>query len=1122
MCLNRKLICSLAFLLAFLCSPAVFATTEQVFVSATHGLLKPRNLLFSRLTPENGLSQAAVSQIVQDRHGFIWIGTQEGLNRYDGKSFKIYEHDAEDPSSISNDWIKTLLVDQRGDLWVGTENGGLNRYRHDIDNFQSFRHNPNDNYSLSSDRIRVVYQDKQGIFWIGTDGGGLDRFDPDQGVFEHFRHDSANAQSLPSNVILSIFEDRAGNLWIGTNGGGLVMMDRETNQFTTYQHDPKQADSISGNKISVIYEDRDGRLWVGSYGAGLNLFDATTKTFKHFKFDANNPNSLSHNRVHSILQDRDGTLWIGTDHGLNEWREQHQSFVRYRHNPTDLASLSDNRVVSIFQDHGGVLWVGTYYGVNKWNYVSDTFSYFQQFGSHIKLSSNIVTSIAESADNILWVGTYGAGLNQISTKNGTVKYYIHNKSNQNSLNDNRVMALSIDQKKSVWIGTRNSGLNKLEPTTGKFSHFLHDPNNTNSLSSNSITTLLAEANGLLWIGTHGGGLNRLDTSNNQFTVFRHNPDDTTSISSDRVMAIYRDRNGMLWIGTEDGGINRFDESQQAFIRYQHNPDDPESLSSNVAWAILEGTDGSLWVGTGGGGLNRWLPENRKQGIASFKKYHKTDGLISDSIQSILEDNVGQLWLSSNRGLIRLDPDSGETRNFSRNNGLKNNDFNFAARLKDRTGKMFFGSTAGVVSFRPEHIRTNRHKPEVVLTAQTRNGPFSTTYSAVPLDQILELDYLNDLVTFEFTGMDFAAPEKNRYQYKLDGFDKEWTQPAKFTRTTYTSLPPGKYTFRVKASNNDGIWNEYGVAMKLQVLPPPWLSPWAYVIYTLIIGGAILAYLRIQARKLERETEQRIQLEVQVEERTKEIRESKEQLEQLNKKLEESSFTDSLTGLKNRRFLHNIIDSEVEQVNRRVEDIKQSGNTESIALDIYPALSIMMIDLDGFKAINDTYGHHAGDLALIQVRDILQSCCRKSDTIIRWGGDEFLIMGRNTTARAAEKLAERIRIGLAEHQYQLDNGHVGKLSGSIGFALYPFLPHKPKAISWEQVAGIADRAAYVSKQNGRNAWVGIYGNKNTPEDVSEQIKHHLDVVYNNGQVNIKTSIEGELVFEDNKKAQAGQR
>ena len=1077
----------------------------QTLASESSAAPAQRNIRFTRITPREGLSQAGVNAIAQDQYGMIWLGTQEGLNRYDGYKMVVYEHQPGQPDTLSHDWVWTVHLDNRGTLWVGTDGGGLNRYNRTEDSFTHYRHDPDDPLSLSNDRVRVIYQDAQGVLWIGTDGGGLNRFDQDSGEFTRFRHADLDPDSLPGDTVLAIFEDSKGKLWVGTDNG-LARMDHARRKFFSYRHDAAQPASLSNNQVRSIYEDRRGQLWIGTYKGGLNVLDRRSDSFRHFQHDPADPHSLSHNRVRDIYQDQRGTLWVATDGGLNEWRPEQDGFIHYRHDPVDPSSLSDNRLTTLFQDQGDVLWVGSYNGVNKWNYVSDAFSYLQQEpGTAPQPGSKIVTAIEQSADGLVGVGTYGGGLSRVDTTTGDTTRYRHRPADAGSLSDDRVMAVYADSDNRIWVGTRNGGLGRLDPTTGRFTHYRHDPQHPDSLSSNSITSILGDDNGALWVGTYGDGLNRFDPDSGKFSVYRHDPADARTLSSDRILDLYRDRAGVLWVGTEDGGLNRFSAADGSFSHYRHDADDATSLGSDAAWSITESSEGSLWVATLGGGLNHWAASDRAADRPVFRKHLKTSGLRSDTVFGVLEDADGFLWVSSNRGLARFNPVDGSVRNFDRFNGLRGDEFNFGAHLLTRNGRLLFGGSDGIVSFHPDELLVNMHTPDIVLTAHSRHQHLATAYSAEQREpDTITLDHDEDYIQFRFSALDYASPDKNQYRYKLEGSDDEWLDPGEFRRVTYASLPAGDYTFTVKASNNDGIWNDQGTSIRLHVEPPPWQTPWAYSLYSLFFGGTVVGYRRKQNKKLNQVSEQKQLLESEVEARTRELSERNDELKNLNQQLMQASVTDSLTGLKNRRFLDQFIDTEIARVDRRQHGVIQR-RSGSKTINISPSLFFMMIDLDGFKGINDAHGHLAGDRALMQVRDILHSSCRQSDTIIRWGGDEFMVIGNTASPQTVEQLAERIRANLAGHQFALGHGHIGRLSGSIGFAMYPFAPSSSRSLHWEQVVAVADHAAYTAKKNGRNAWLGVYGTKKSSWEELARTNINLPALARQQVVNLRSSL-----------------
>ena len=1077
----------------------------------------PRNIQFTHLSQAEGLSQNAVTAIAQDQTGYIWIGTQEGLNRYNGYEFFTYEHKSGDPKSLSNSWVWDIFVDRSGVIWIGTDGGGLNRYDAATDTFEHFRHDPDDAGSLSNDRVRVITQDSGGTIWVGTDGGGLNRLDASRSRFARFQYDPSKPGGLPSNQVLSLHEDDHGALWVGTDGGGIAILEPASTTFRSLRHNPGVPGSLSSDRIRCIFQDRRQQMWIGTSDGGLNRFDPATQTFQQFRHNPHDPNSISDDRVRDLFEDRQGTLWIATDAGLNEWRPDMAHFVAYKHDATNPRSLANDRVNALFQGQGGVLWVGTYDGINKWNYASDAFSYLStNSGLPGSLSGKVVTAIAEAPNGELWVGTYGQGLNRIDARTEQITQYRHNEDQPETLSDDRIMAIWIDPTGMVWLGSRNNGLNRLDPRTGLVQRFVHDPADPDSLSANGVTSLLGNPDGSLWIGTYGGGLNRMEPGTHRFQHYRHRPEDPSSLSSDRVVAIFRDSLGNLWVGTEDEGLNHLNEETGSFIQYRHDPGNAASLSSDSAWELAETHDGALWIGTKGGGLNRWDLADRRDGRARFSRFSKANGLFSDTILGILEAADGALWLSSNRGLTRLDPNHNAQQHFDQRNGLPGGEFNHGARLLARNGIMYFGGNEGLVFFNPADVHPNLHPPTVVVTARNQLEPLGSSNSNAPHPTPIQLDYRNNFVSFEFAALDYASPDKNQYRYQLEGFDQDWIDAGGHRRAAYSNLSAGFYVFKVQGSNNDGVWNEHPARIAIRVDSPPWRTWWAYTLYLLLALSIAGNFIHMERRKLRLETQQRIKMEQEVALRTREIAERNAELETAIHELEIASITDALTGLRNRRFLYDYIEQEIKKIAALNAHLSPSRRRLA-GIDLSPSLFFLMIDLDGFKAINDEHGHHSGDMALHQVCDILRSCCDKSEQIIRWGGDEFLIVGQQNSRLVMERFAEQIRERLAEHQYQIGGGHIGQLSGSIGFAMYPFIAGHPETLTWEQVIGIADQASYIAKNTQRNAWVGIYSTpKTNPDDLATGIKADLEQLVELDQLRVVTSIRGELLLQDRRK------
>lgn len=805
---------------------------------------------FVRLSLEQGLSQAAINSMAQDRVGFLWVGTQEGLNRYDGYDFTSFTPPDADDAALLQDWIQVLLVDNDGALWVGTKSKGLLRIDPDTGVLEHFHHDPDDPQSLSNDRIWALCQDREGALWVGTEQG-LNRLDVVQHQFERISFSSNNSPGNDELRVTSINQDAAGHLWIGTDGDGLIRRDQSDGSTRHFRHDPDDTSSLSENRISKVFVDRQDRLWIGTYSGGLYRLDRVGDQLVDLKQHLNDSHSVPASRVRDIFQDQTGHIWVGSDGGLSQWIEDAQGFVRYVHERTNPLSLSENRVNTLFQDRGGVIWVGTYNGLNKWNPLIGNFGHYQQDPTIPQgMANNVVTSFHGDDKGTVWIGTYGGGLQAFDSRTGAFQPGL------DALRDEKVMALHVDSQGLVWLGTHNRGLFQLNPESGERRHFMHDPERKESLSYNGVTALLEDRTGAMWIGTYRGGLNLFDRTGGGFTRFRHEPSDPASLSSDQVLVVMQDRDGVLWIGTDGGGLNRYDRERNGFTSIRHNQDDSRSLRSDSVWVVHESAAGDLWIGTGGGGLSRWLAADRQRGKQTFTHYTREQGLPSNSILGILSDRQGHLWISSNRGITRLNPLTGAIHNYDIADGLQGYDFNQGAYYRSADGQFFFGGSNGFNSFNPATIKENSHAPEVVLTAVKKyNNPFDP---GIPLEQLdkLNLTYDEDMVTFDFAALDYTDPAGNRFMYRMDGFDDEWVDASHLRRATYTNLPSGNYNFQIKAANSDGVWNETGFKLAIEVSTAPWQTWWAYSLYVMTAVVTLLLYLRAQTQRMERVMELR--------------------------------------------------------------------------------------------------------------------------------------------------------------------------------------------------------------------------------------------------------------------------
>lgn len=847
-----------------------------------------QRLRFDHLSSEEGLSHDTIYAILQDHQGFMWFATGDGLNRYDGYNVTTYRFDPNDPTSLSDNLIMSLYEDQAGILWVGTRNG-LNRFDSQTEQFQRYQHYENAPHSLSDNAIWAITEDQTGQLWLGTQKG-LNRFDHQTGQFHRYQHDPTAPRSLGHNHIYHLYQDRAGDLWVATWGGGLNRFDPQTEQFQRYQHDPQDPHSLSNNFVYTIYEDSTGQMWVGTKG-GLNKFEPATGQFQHYRHDPLNLASLSDDDVRVIYETPTGLLWVGTrGGGLNQFDHQTEQFYAYRHAAYDTYSLSSNDINTIYEDRGGVVWIGTTNGLNKFNQTRQYIQLYQHESTEpFSLSDNDVQTIYEDAEETIWVGTLSGGLNRFERSTQKFYHYQTNPDDPHSLSDNDVRAIYQDRGGALWVGTLGHGLNKLVTNTSrpaKFEHYQYQPDDPQSLSSNAVLAIHESQAGELWIGTLGGGLNKLVSSDGQFQHYRHDPDDPTSLSSDNVVTIYEDRAGRLWIGTFGGGLNQMirspkttshDDDQLQFRRYQYDSNDPHSLSHNDIFAIYEDQAGRLWVGTPTG-LNKL-----DHSTGNFITYTTADGLPSDAIQDILEDDQGHLWLSTSQGLSKFEVPTETFTHYDISDGLQDNKFNVGAAFKSHRGELLFGGINGLNIFYPADLQTNQYVPPVVLTDfQLFNKPVKVGGESPlkqPINQtdFLTLSYEDYVFSFGFAALSYQNPAKNQYAYIMEGFETEWNYVDSQRRfATYTSLPAGEYRFRVKGSNEDGVWNELGTRLHLTVTPPWWENWWFRGGALIAILGLVMGLYRWRVRTLDQYNRQ---LERQVAERTQALTQTNQRLQQ---------------------------------------------------------------------------------------------------------------------------------------------------------------------------------------------------------------------------------------------------
>ncbi len=1012
-----------------------------------------RPIRFDRLSLEQGLSQSAVYRILQDRRGYIWLATEDGLNRYDGIAFKVYRHDAADSASLPASFIWDLDEDANGDLWIATSDG-LATWQRTSDRITRVP-------PLGGEKLRTLrFSAREGALWIGTRESGLYRLELATRQLTRFRHDPAAPSSLIDDRIYALHFDREGRLWVGTDAG-LDRLDPGAQGFVHFVADPKSPSSLSEGKVRAIVDDESGRLWVGTSTAGVNRLEADG-SFTRFRHDPEDPTSLADDHVRALLEDADGRLWTGTGDGLDLFDPAHETFAHYRADPKQPNGLSDSHVLSLLQDRGGVLWVGTRVGgVHKWNPLSWQLGHVAaEPGNRHGLGSPHVTSFSEDRAGRVWIGTFDGGIYVMERATGVMTAYRRDPRNPRSLGSDRVMALHHDHGGRLWVGTFDAGLDRFDPVTGTFRHYRSDPARPDGLSANGVTTILEDREGRLWIGTYGAGLERFNPTMERFTHFRHDSKDPSSLNGDRVASLTEAPDGRLWVGTMENGLALLDPRTGRFSRYQHRPGDRGSLGSDAVYTVLIDAAGGLWAGTHGG-LSRLDAET-----GQFRTYTTRDGLSNDVVYGVRSDRQGRLWLSTNNGLSCFDPRTEQFKNYGVSEGAQATEFNFGAWYQSASGELFFGGVNGFNAFYPDRLRSVTQPPAVVLTAVTvGHRPIDG-----PADQVrdVRLSFRDKVLELDFAALDYTAPRRNRFSYKLEGFDPEWVPLGGRQSVTYTNLNAGRYTFRLRGANSDGRWNDEPLGVGIHVQAAPWATPWAFAGYALFLAAGVLGLVRVQHRKLQREAEYARVLEQRVQERTRELSERQQDLERANHELAQASITDSLTGLANRRFLSEYIEKEVALLHRRYHRLSEGA----VSADLFD-LAFVMIDIDNFKMVNDSAGHAAGDAVLRQFRDLLKTVSRSSDIIVRWGGDEFLLVARDLSSEGLADLAERIRARAEQHVFEIGEGRVIRTTCSVGFACYPFFREQLDSLTWEQVVSVADRALYVAKASGRNAWVGFH-------------------------------------------------
>jgi len=801
----------------------------------------PQNakLNFKHLTSDNGLSQNFISSILQDKKGFMWFGTKDGLNRYDGYSFIVYQHNPFDSATISANYITALFEDSRGYIWVGTLNGGLNCFKRETETFIRIHFKSGTSKNYTTNEIKSIIKDANGNIWIGTRGDGIFKLsiqnkNPFKITYKQFVNDPNNKESLNSNIITTLHFDSKGVLWIGTETG-LTQFNENAKSFTQFSiktKNPKAPESPYQNSVGSIYESKSGELWLGTL-SGLVKFDSRDGSYKLFPhhFDVYR---YGWGRIIQIVEDYSGMLWLATPGELMRFDPSTGIYNYFRNDPFNPQTISYNSISSMCLDKTGILWIGTSgMGINLFDSKANRFPILlRKEDPSSRITGFSVRSVLEENDDIVWIST--DVLYRWNRKTGELKSYETSSNNLDAFGNTGVWSMVKSSDGKIWTVT-TEGLYRYDPLTERARQYKFNPADTSGLPQKEVYAVFEDHQKSIWIATENYFCRLIDIDKGIFQHFRYQP--APSFNEQVRPVIAQDKNGIFWLGTKDGLI-RFDLQKKSFRTFKNDPKQPQSLSNDFIKSVCIDpyvSENILWIGTTGGGVNRFNVDKNL-----FTHFTESDGLPNNVVYGILPDGKGNFWLSTNKGLSKLNPRDTTFRNYDVRDGLQSNEFNTGAYYRSKKGEMFFGGINGLNYFYPNAIKDNPHKPDIVLTnlkihdqyisIRNENSPLQKTISET--DEII-LSHDDDVITFEFAALDYSAPEKNQYAYKLENFNQDWIYSGSVRTATYTNLPPGEYIFRVKGTNNDGIWNETGIALKLIITPPWWSTWWAYILYGLL-------------------------------------------------------------------------------------------------------------------------------------------------------------------------------------------------------------------------------------------------------------------------------------------------
>lgn len=850
-------------------------------LSSIKGNTQTQKTIFQHISTKNGLSQNLVTAIFKDKRGYMWFGSWKGLNYYNGFNIITYKSDST-KKSINSNFINGICDDAKGDLWIATRNG-LNKYLFDQNRFIYYVNDSSKPNSLSDNNIKCIIRDRKDNIWLGTINKGVDKlsFVNNKAIFKHYQYKEGENNCISANRINAIYEDHLGYIWIGTVNG-LNRLDPQTEEIITFKNNPNDPNSLSNNSINTIFEGRDHQLWIGTK-LGLNKMDRNSGLIKSYFEVTGSPTSLASSAIRHIAEDKDGNILIGTLDGLHRYLPAIDGFYRYEVNLLDDYSMNNNFISCILPDKEGNVWVGTEKGgINKFSTHQQAFYNFVHKPNHPSfLNQNIVNAIYEDED-FLWLGIAGGGLNQYDKKTSTFSYHTTNPSDSTSISHNFVSVVTKDSRGQLWAGTWGLGINKLtDSKKSSFKRFYYTSAQTDSINLNLISSMVEFPKGNMWI-TSRYGLSRMDLNTEKLHFFT--PANTQGHKIYRASSLMVDRKHNLWVGTEEGlfRLKWNDLSQpdlnhpDSVFRYINRSKNKKSIAGNHVLSICEDRQGDIWISVYGCGLEKLDPKSIKGANAEFVHCYETNGLMNDIIFGILEDNNGNLWLSTENGLQKYDKTNNTSQNFYESDGIQGNQFYWCSYFKNKDGKLYFGGTQGLTTFDPAKIQKSKPVEHIIFTdlkVFNQSVPVQPDKKYCLKQHInnthhIRLHHKQNVFTLEFTAVNYEINPVLQYAYRLDNFDQNWSYvDGSRPYATYTNLPPGNYLFRVKVANRDGIWSKKETCMSITIDPEWWQTILFKALMALSLSLLIVGYY---LRRIHNLKKQQRKLELMVQQRTEQL------------------------------------------------------------------------------------------------------------------------------------------------------------------------------------------------------------------------------------------------------------